>query len=132
MKTISKYSVQILLAIIVFVLLYHVCILAGIVPYENAWGGRLTSAREMYVFETISIGVNLFFGWIILMKANFVTKLFSEKVLKIILWFFFFLFLLNTVGNVFAQTNAEKLFAFVTLTCSLLLWKIIRAEPLNK
>jgi hypothetical protein len=128
MKSISKYSIQILLTIILFVLLYHVCIIMGIVPYENAWGGRLTSAREMHVFETISIGINLFLAWIILMKANYITKLFSDKVLNIILWIFFFLFLLNTIGNVFAKTLAEKLFSFVTLAFSYFIWKVIQKE----
>jgi uncharacterized membrane protein len=65
----------------------------------------------MYVFETISMLINVFLSWILLMKGNFVKFKFSENAVKIILWTFFGLFILNTIGNIFAKTSFEKFFA---------------------
>jgi len=95
-------------------------------PYEITWGGRLTNYTEMYIFETISILVNAFLTWVLLMKGNFVKYKFSAQVVNIVLWIFFAIFILNTVGNIFAKTNFEKFFAFLTGFFSILLWLILR------
>lgn len=117
-----------MLGLIAAITVFHLCILIKIIPYEITWGGRLKSDAEMYVFESISIVVNLFLGLVLLIKGGFVRQLISSKVVNVILWAFFILFLLNTIGNVFAKTNFEKFFAVVTLAFSLLIWNILRKE----
>ncbi len=79
----------------------------------------------MYVFETISIFINLFLSWILLIKGNFIKFKFSNQTIKIILWIFFAIFILNTIGNIFAKTNFEKSFSLLTGISALLLWKIL-------
>ncbi len=51
----------ILIGIAVLAIFFHFLILLKIIPYDITWGGRLKSDEEMFVFETISIIVNLFF-----------------------------------------------------------------------
>jgi hypothetical protein len=80
----------------------------------------------MYVFEIISIAINSFFAFVLLQKGNFVNPVFSEKVISIILWIFFVLFLLNTIGNLFATTVFEKSLTIVTLVNAILIWRINR------
>jgi hypothetical protein len=41
--------------LLVILILFHLSIIAKIIPYNITWGGRLTNDTEMYVFETISI-----------------------------------------------------------------------------
>ncbi|MCB0490459.1 MAG: hypothetical protein KDC99_18420 [Cyclobacteriaceae bacterium] len=106
---------------------FHVLIIIKVVPYDVTWGGRLQSDREMYIFEAVSLSVNGLLIWVLLMKGNYVRQVLPTKVLHAILWFFFGLFLLNTLGNLVAETLFEKFFALVTLLFSFLLWKIIRA-----
>jgi len=108
------------------VILFHLCIITKIVPYDIAWGGRLTNDTEMYVFETISILINTFLSWVLLMKDNFVTYKFPNRVVHVILWIFFALFILNTIGNIFAKTLFEKQFAFLTGFFSILLLIILK------
>jgi hypothetical protein len=97
-----------------------------IIPYNIAWGGRLTNDNEMYVFESISIVINLFLSWVLLMKGEFVQFKFTIKTVNLILWIFFALFIINTVGNLFAKTNFEKLFALLTGLSAILIWSIIK------
>jgi membrane protease YdiL (CAAX protease family) len=119
----KKYG-HILLAILGVVLVFHALVLLKVIPYDIAWGGRLSSDEEMYVFETVSIGINVFLGWIVMMRCDLVRFKFSSRVLSIILWIFFVLFVLNTIGNIFAKTLLEKSFAILTALSAFLIWKI--------
>ena len=124
MNFILNNSIKIFLGLLTAVILFHICIIAKIIPYDVAWGGRLTNDTEMYVFETISIFINVFLTWILLMEGNFIKFKFSSKTIHIILWVFFGLFVLNTIGNIFAKTNFEKFFAVLTGLFAILIWNI--------
>ncbi|MBK8622336.1 MAG: hypothetical protein IPN79_11395 [Saprospiraceae bacterium] len=117
-------SIKIFLGLLFSVILFHICIIIKIIPYNIAWGGRLTNDNEMYVFESISILINVFLSWILLMKGDYVQFKFSKKTINIILWIFFGIFILNTIGNIFAKTNFEKLFAIITALSAFLIWNI--------
>lgn len=123
MKNKNLY-IKILVALTSLFTIFHILILIKVIPYALTWGGRLKSDNEMYVFELISIGINAFFIYILLQKGNFVRAVFSEKTLTIILWIFFLLFSLNTIGNIFAKTNLEKYFTFFTLLNAILIFLI--------
>ena len=97
-----KLTIKILLWLIAAVTLFHLTILIKIIPYEITWGGKLKNDAEMYLFESISILTNLFLGYVLLIKGEFVSKLISTKVVNIILWVFLFIFGLNTLGNIFS------------------------------
>jgi hypothetical protein len=122
----SKTQIKIFLGLLFSVILFHICIIVKIIPYNIAWGGRLTNDNEMYVFESISILINIFLSWLLLMKGEFVQFKFPNKTINLILWIFFALFILNTVGNLFAKTNFEKLFALLTGLSAILIWNILK------
>ncbi len=125
----DKTSIKILLALLIAVILFHISVIAKVVPYDIAWGGRLQDDSEMYVFESISILIILFLGLVLLMKGDHVKFRFKNKTTNIILWIFLSIFLLNTVGNIFAKTNFEKLFAIVTFLFAILIWTILKNKP---
>jgi len=127
MKMYLRNAIKIMLGILIAVIIFHLCIILKIIPYEITWGGRLKNDTEMYVFETISIVINLFLGLIMLVKGNFVKQIISLKVVNIILWIFLILFGLNTIGNILAKTNFEKLFAILTFVLSILIWIILKS-----
>jgi hypothetical protein len=110
------------------VILFHICIILKIIPYDITWGGRLTNDAEMYVFETISILINVFLSWVLLMKGNLVKFKLSNKVVNGILWIFFAIFILNTIGNIFAKTFFEKFFAILTGLSAILIWNILKEK----
>lgn len=124
----SQQAIKTLLWILTAVLLFHLSIVIKIIPYDITWGGRLKSDQDMYVFESFSIVVNLFLMYLLAVKGGYLKQVFSIKVVNIILWFFFGLFCLNTVGNIFAETNFEKYFTVVTLVTAWLLWKVLKGK----
>jgi hypothetical protein len=50
------------------------------------------------------------------------------KIVNITLWTFLILFSLNTVGNIFAETNFEKFFTLVTLAFAILIWITLKKD----
>ncbi len=124
----SDTAIKIMLGLFGAVLLFHICILLKIIPYEITWGGRLQNDSEMYVFETISIVINLLLYLSLLIKGGYIKAFLSAKVVNIILWIFLLLFGLNTIGNIFAKTNFEKFFALLTLMAMVLIWIILKGD----
>ncbi|MCR6642949.1 MAG: hypothetical protein NVV82_29150 [Sporocytophaga sp.] len=124
----SKTAIKIMLGFLVFVMLFHLSIIVKLIPYEITWGGRLKNDTEMYVFETISMLINLLLFSILLIKGAYVKAFISQKVVNIILWIFIILFGLNTIGNIFAETYFEKSFALLTFASAILLWIILNKD----
>jgi hypothetical protein len=124
----SKTAIKIMLGLLVTVILFHLSIVFKLVPYDIAWGGRLQNDEQMYVFEAISISINIFLIVLLLIKREFLKPFIPLKVVNILLWIFLGLFALNTVGNLLAKTNFEKYFAILTLASALLLWVILREK----
>ena len=118
--------IKILTSISIVAMLFHILILLKIIPYEITWGGKLKTDEEMYAFETFSILVNLFFIFVLLQRGVFIKPFLEKKTVSIILWIFLAIFVLNTIGNLFAKTNFEKGFAILTLINAILLWAILR------
>lgn len=131
MKQKAQNVIRIMLGLLSMVILFHVLIIVKIIPYNIAWGGRLQTDEQMYVFETISILINLFLCFILLMKGRYINYQFKEKTLNIVLWFFFIMFIINTIGNIFAQSTFEKMFALLTLLFAFLLWIVLRSKAIN-
>ena len=124
----TRSAIKILLAIVIAITLFHLAIITKIIPYEFAWGGRLQSDADMYRFETNALLINLLFGVILLMKGGYIKPLFKQKIIDRILWVYLILFILNTIGNLLAQTNFEKGFAVLTGASVFLIWKILRSK----
>jgi len=82
----------------------------------------------MYIYESISILIILFLGLVLRMKVGHVPFRFKNKTINIILWIFLILFLLNTIGNIFAKTKFEKSFAVLTLVFAILIWTILKSK----
>jgi len=127
----NRIAIKMMLGILLAVITFHLCIIAQVIPYEITWGGRLKSEQEMYVFEGISIVINLFLAFVLLMKGGYISAYFREGVVNVLLWGFFILFLLNTIGNIFAKTNFEKSFAVLTLILAILLRRVLRKTTGN-
>ena len=121
-----KLTIKILLWLIAAVTLFHLTILIKIIPYEISWGGKLKNDAEMYLFESISILINLFLAYVLLIRGEYVHKIIPSKVVNIILWIFLFIFGLNTLGNIFAETLFEKSLSLLTLVFTFLLWNILK------
>ncbi len=122
----SKLAIKLMLWSIGAVILLHSAILAKIIPYEVTWGGRLENDTEMYVFEVVSVLINLFLAVLLLVKGKHMSSFIPMKVVHILLWAFLFLFGINTIGNIFAETLFEKSLSLLTLIFTYLIWIILK------
>jgi membrane protease YdiL (CAAX protease family) len=115
-----------LLVILSASIVFHVLVLAKIVPYKIVWGSRLKTDADMYKFEAVSVILNVFFLFIALLKANFIKINFPENILNYIIWGMVALFLLNTVGNLLSKNSLEKKI-FTPITILLMIFLLIIA-----
>ena len=107
-------------------IVFHLLVLMQIIPYTIVWGGRITSLSQMYVFEAISILINLIFLFVVLLKLKILRIQFPEKLLNICLWIMFALFLQNTLGNLFSISDLERvIFTPITLLSSIFIFILI-------
>ena len=121
-----------MLWLIAAITIFHMAILFKLIPYEITWGGRLKSDAEMYVFESISLAINFFLVFVLLIKGEYVKQILPLKMVNIVLWAFLVLFILNTIGNLVAKTNFEKYFAIITLSFSILIWITLKKQKVLK
>ncbi|QIX60387.1 hypothetical protein FY528_00215 [Hymenobacter lutimineralis] len=105
-----------ILVILTLMVVFHLLVLTGVVPYGIVWGGRLKSPSQMLLFETLSISLNLLMLAVVSVASGRVRLRVPRLLLKGALWLMTGLFLLNTLGNLVATTTLEKLlFTPVTL-----------------
>lgn len=116
----TKIAERGLILIFGLTIVFHVLVLAGIIPYTIIWGGRLTNELEMYGFEAVLLLLNLFFMFIILIKAKVLLPRFPGKIIHVALWIMAILFVLNTVGSLLSTSHTEKIiFTPITILLSI-------------
>jgi len=111
----EKFATTALLIIFILVMLFHVLVLLGIIPFDMVWGGRLKSKEEMIPFEITSIALNSVMLGIVMIQAGLLKVKVKPIVLKIAFWCMFVLFAINTIGNIFSNNELERLI-FTPLT----------------
>src|SRR5665647_1014891 len=126
MKTNTYIKLLILLTLIVTA--FHLGIIVKLIPYDVVWGGRLKTDSEMYRFEIISVLVNVFLISVLLIKGSYLKLRVNKNAVNIVLWGFFIVFSLNTIGNILANTTFEKFFSVLTLVLAILIWNILRKK----
>ncbi len=115
------FATNAILIITGMVTLFHICVMAGIVPYNIVWGGRLTDRNAMLLFELSSIIVNMVLAATVAIKAKKVRAKVPGKLVNMVLWVFVILFALNSAGNLAAKATLETvIFTPVTILMSLL------------
>ena len=113
----ASYFILIVLSLIV---LFHLLVLVGIIPFKIVWGGRLTDHSQMIRFETVSIIANLIMLAIVSVRIGLLKLRVHPLIITILLWLMCALFALNTVGNLLSMNLFEKLvFTPLTLLLSL-------------
>ena len=124
-----KKAINTLLIILSMVSVFHLLVLTEVIPYNIVWAGKINSVSEMRVFEFFSLTINVVIILVIAMKANYLKWKVPVRFLNGFIWFIFFLFSLNTIGNLFAATNFEKfVFTPMTFILAVLCLRIVREK----
>lgn len=131
MKNIISFDLAVKLCLGVFglVILFHLSIIVGMLlfdfaPVEYLWGGKMETAEELLGFEFISLVVMLICFFVVMIRSGKINKPSLLKTSNIVIWILFVIFLLNTAGNLLAETTFEKMFGIVTVILSFLCLRI--------
>lgn len=115
----------ILLTLFSLAIVFHLLVLMEFIPNDIVWGGRITVKEELYIFESISIFMNLLFLLIVSLKTGKLTFKHNQKLIQVLLWFMSIVFLLNTIGNLLAKTTTETIIftpvTFISAICGFIL-----------
>lgn len=123
----ATQALRIMIALLLAVVVFHICILTGIIPYQNVWAGRLKSSDEMYLFESVSVVLNALLIAVLCIKAGYLKISLSVHIINGVIWLFVVVFFLNTIGNLFAENIIEKVLGgLLTAVSALLCWRIVR------
>lgn len=115
-----RFAAVALMAILGAIVVFHLLVISGVIPYQMVWGGRLADRSQMLRFETISILTNLVMLTVVMIRAGFVRLRVHPISIRIALWLMVGLFLLNTIGNLLSNNETEKII-FTPLTVLLCL-----------
>lgn len=124
-----ELAVNTILILAALVFVFHILIISGVIPYQYVWGGRLESNEQMLRFESISMIINLFIIFIVSIKGSYIRSYLSSRVVKVFLWIFSILFVLNTIGNILALNSLEAIIATpITFILALMFLRLATEE----
>ncbi|RXK48761.1 hypothetical protein [Aquirufa rosea] len=109
-----KLSVQLFLGFILLAILFHIGVIAGLIPPDMVWGGRIQSPNDLIKMESVSMVILIIMAFIITLKARWI----FPKIARLsgyLIWLIPLLFFLNTLGNMQAL-NATERFVFTPIT----------------
>lgn len=124
MKFIPKRLATVgMIVIFSLIMIFHLLVLLGFIPYDIVWGGKLESEEQMMQFELVSLLLNAAFLFTLISYSNKSKKKIKPKIYKIVFWLMFILFSLNTLGNLLSETTLETII-FTPLTIILAVFSL--------
>lgn len=127
MKKWIRFDVAVYSMLLFFIaaIVFHALVLAGLIPFNIVWGGRLENEQQMRIFEFISISIGAAIVIVIAMKGGLIKPVLPASLIRGFLWLLVLLFSLNTVGNILAVNNLETLiFTPITLISALMCYRL--------
>jgi hypothetical protein len=124
-----RTAANVLLLLFTAAFVFQLVVLAGLIPTEMVWGGRLANEEERTVGALVSLTFLLLMILVLLLRMGRMPIMNSSRVGGRVgrygMWVIVVLFTLNTVGNIFALDLRETLiFTPITLVSALLAWRV--------
>ncbi len=107
----AKVASALLLAALAALLVFHVLVVAGLLPADIVWGGIVINDRaNFYWLEALAVVVTLGFATLVLMKTGVVPTDRARVIPTVGLWLVFGFLVLNAVGNLASGVSLENWF----------------------
>ena len=124
-----RFAINGLLTILSLVVVFHLLVMTGVVPYGIVWGGNLKEYSQMLTFEAVSIVLNLVMLAVVAVYAGMLKVKVNPLLIRIAIWIMFALFLINTVGNIFSKNEMERIiFTPITLVLSIFCLRLATSQ----
>ena len=125
----KKNALYIIFLLLGGLLIFHLLIISQLIPYDQVWGGRLQSEEEMIRFESFSLGLNAFMLLIYVVKYRQLLSGNEQKLTNFLIWLFATFFLLNTIGNLLAESILEMIPGTIVTLSMVILSVIVVRKP---
>lgn len=133
MKTIDRFikkfplraASMVLIVMPALFLIFHALIIAGVLPRNIVWGGRLTDATFLPL-EVLAIVINLMLIAAGGVAGEFVTSKIVTSLINWAKWFLFYFVVVNTIAGLFSTTMFEVFMTPVTALYAVCLYRINR------
>ncbi len=107
-KLLSKKAAGIILiASLIFLMLFHFLVVIKVLPGDVVWGGTLDENSVMK-YEIISLFITGFLLLIAILKAGYINSILLKKIANVLIWFMVIYFAFMILGNLTAKTLTEK------------------------
>ena len=114
-----------LLVLFSLMIVFHLVVIMGFVPIDMVWGGKLETMDELVVAEIIAILITLLGMATVAIRIGTLNAPRLAGAAKVLMWIMVVLFVLNTIGNAFAETDIERYAGgAATLLLSFLSWRV--------
>lgn len=124
-----KLALRIVLSILSLVLLFHLTVMVGIVPYKIVWGSKLHSINQMLVYEWITILISAIIFLVFLIKARLVKTFLPLAIVNFLLWIVFVFYSINTLLILTSGTSIEKaVFTFLSFLMALSTYRLAKEK----
>jgi hydrogenase-4 membrane subunit HyfE len=121
-----NFAINSMLIILSSVIVLHLLVLTQLIPYIVVGGGNLQNLGEMRRFEVTSVMIIALMIYVIAIKGQYVKSNVPPGIINVVLWIFFLLFIINTVGNMLAKSTLETIiFTPITIISSILCFRIV-------
>jgi len=104
-------------------LVFHILIIAGVLPRNIVWGGQLTD-RTFLPLEILALTINLLLMLVGGVAGGFVKSALAITIVDRIKWFLFYFVVVNTVLALFSTTKFELFLTPITAIYALCLYRI--------
>lgn len=113
--------------------IFHLLVIFELIPNNIVWGGKFENHDNFLGFELISISVLILGIMLLIIKAISCKIELLVKISKTGFWIFSIIFLLNTLGNLAAETDFERnVFSPVTFILFLFFLRLAIEKRNNK
>ena len=107
---------NVLLVLFALLFLFHILVIAGVVPSNVVWGGRGdASAGSLTSLELLALLVTVLFAIIIAAKMGYIRSGRFQRASRVGMWIIFAYLVLNTIGN-FASNSTFEMAVFGPVT----------------
>ena len=122
----AKLAGNILLVSYGLLIIFHVLVLAQVVPSNIVWGGQIGGSQtNLRMLEGISLILTVLFAIVVAIKIGYIKTDKFKNTIRVLLWIIFAYSLLNIIGNLASGVTAENLiFAPISIAIAFLVLRL--------
>lgn len=102
-----KLAGVILILLPSILIIFHVCVILGVLPDNIVWTGRITTDRTKLILGFVSIILNSIILICTLSETGYIQNIKLKKIVKKMLPFVFWWLVGNTIANLFSKSSFE-------------------------